>query len=182
MRLRYRTVLYQIDDGVGLRHHYQDLIDEFLRQAQAAHTITRRSVAWRPPMDIHESRDAYIIKVELAGMSEEDIEVTLYADAVVVSGTRENELFQEEGLSFHEAQIRYGQFQAAAPLPSPIDRDCAEARYDNGFLYLRLPKRAPDRLPVKPGRAIEEPPVAADDSRIDAPAGTEAPPSEGDDA
>jgi HSP20 family protein len=154
MRLRYRAVLYQIDDGTSLRHHYQDVIEEFVRQAQVARAIMRHSAVWRPPMDIHETADAYIIKVELAGMAEDAIDVTLYADAVVISGTRDDEQHDEE-MSFHEAQIRYGPFQAMAPLPTPIDREGAEARYDNGFLYLRLPKKAPDRLRVRPGRVIE---------------------------
>jgi HSP20 family protein len=160
MRLRYRTVLFHIEDGEDLRQHYQQLIDELVRQAQPSHSIARRTASWRPPTDLHETEDAYFVKVEIAGMAEEDIEVTLYEDAVVVSGVRADESLPAEGASFHEAQIRYGPFQAAIPLPSHIDRASAEARYANGFLRLRLPKKPPARLRVQSGEEIAAQPVA----------------------
>ncbi len=154
MRLRYRTVLFHIEDGEDLRQHYQQMVDELMRQAQPSHSISRRSATWRPPTDLHETEDAYFVKIEIAGMAEEDIEVTLYEDAVVVSGVRADESLPAEGASFHEAQIRYGPFQAAIPLPTPIRRAGAEARYANGFLRLRLPKKPPERLRVQPGEEI----------------------------
>src|SRR6185437_13796586 len=101
MRLRYRTVLFHIEDGEDLRQHYQQLIDELVRQAQPSHSIARRTASWRPPTDLHETEDAYFVKVEIARMAEEDIEVTLYEDAVVVSGVRADESLPAEGASFH---------------------------------------------------------------------------------
>lgn len=155
MRLRYRTVLFHIEDGEDLRQHYQQLVDELMRQAQGSRALPRHAGGWRPPTDIHETPDAYVVKMELAGMAEDAIEVTLYEDAVVVSGTREDENMPEEGVSFHEAQIRYGPFQAAIPLPTPIVREGAEARYHNGFLRLRLLKKPPERLKVQTGTPID---------------------------
>ncbi len=157
MRLRYRTVLFQLEGAETLHQHYQYMVDDFVRQAHGGTTMgmsmSRRPAAWRPPMDIHEASDAYIVRIEIAGMAEDAIEVTLYNDAVVVSGTREDEV--EEGVSFHEAQIRYGPFEAVIRLPYPIDRDQAQANYHNGFLRLHLPKHIPDRLRVQPGPAID---------------------------
>jgi HSP20 family protein len=154
MRVRYRTVLFHIEDGEDLRHHYQQLVDELMRQSQPARSLAHHAGGWRPPTDIHETADAYIVKLEIAGMAEEAIEVTLYEDAVVVSGTRDDESAPDEGATFHEAQIRYGPFLAAIPLPTPIERTGAEARYHNGFLRLRLPKKAPERLHVQPGNEV----------------------------
>ena len=153
MRLRYRTVLYQIEGSETIDQYYQQLVDEFMRQAHTAPTFARRGAAWRPPTDIHETADDYIIRLELAGMAEDAIDVTLYNDAVVVSGTRADEV--EEGVSFHEAQIRYGPFEAVIRLPYPIDRERAQAHYHNGFLRLRLPKKIPERLHVQAGPAID---------------------------
>ncbi len=152
MRLRYRAVLYQIEDG---GQHYHDLVDDAVRQIQSYRAISRRLATWRPFSDLHETPDAFIVKMELAGMAEEDIDVTLYTDAVVVSGTRRDEDVYADETSFHEAQIRYGPFQATIVLPTPIDRENAEALYHNGFLRLRLPKKPAERLPVKPGKAVE---------------------------
>lgn len=153
MRLRYRTVLYQIEGTETLDQYYQQLVDEFVRQARGGSAYTRRNAVWRPPTDIHETSEAYIVRIELAGMAEDEINVTLYANAVVVTGTREDEV--EDRVSFHEAQIRYGPFEAVIRLPYPIDREEAEAHYHNGFLRLRLPKKAPDRLRIQSGPAID---------------------------
>lgn len=157
MRLRYRTVLYHIEDGEELRNHYQQLIDELVRQTQ---TTRRRTGNWRPPTDIHETPDAYIVKMELAGMSEEQLDVTLYADAVVVAGVRQNDMSLEAETSYHEAQIHFGPFEAAVHLPSHIQREGAEAHYHNGFLRLRLPKRLPERIHVQTGTTIDVQPQA----------------------
>lgn len=155
MRLRYRAVLYHIEDSEPLQHYYQQLVDEMVRQTPTARSYSRRNSVWRPPTDIHETPEAFLVRMELAGMSENEIDVTMYPDAIVVSGVRQDAQEHDEATNFHEAQIRYGPFEAAVRLPLPIDSDGAEARYDNGFLHLRLPKKQPERLRVRNGRAIE---------------------------
>ena len=151
------------DEGEGLRHHYRDLVDDVVHQLPSSLAVSRRLSTWRPSSDIHETTDAYLVKMELAGMVEEAIDVTLYHDAVVVSGTRRDDDTYETEASFHEAQIRYGPFQAIIVLPAPIDRECAEVRYHNGFLRLRLPKKPPERMHSTPGNAIEAPSNTPDD-------------------
>jgi len=155
MRLRYRTVLYQVEDGTSIQDQYHEFVSDIARQIQSVRAVSRRLPAWRPASDIHETPDAYIVKMELAGMAEEDIEVTLYANAVVVSGTRRDEDIIALETNFHEAEIRYGPFQATVRLANPIERETAEARYYNGFLRLVLPKKPPERLPVKSGKVVE---------------------------
>jgi len=83
-----------------------------------------------------------IVKIELAGMKEEDIEVTLYEDALVVSGERYDDHEHGEHLYYHEAQIRYGPFRVEVYIASPIYREAVTARYENGFLWVELPKLA----------------------------------------
>ena len=84
------------------------------------------------------------VKIELAGMREEEIEVTLYEDALVVSGERQDDSERSENLYYHEAQIRYGPFRVEVLILSPIDRDGIKARYENGFLWVDLPKQIPE--------------------------------------
>ncbi len=81
-----------------------------------------------------------MVKIELAGMKEEEIEVTLYADALVVSGQRHDDHKHEPGIYYHEAQIRYGPFSVEVFITSPVDREAVTARYENGFLWVDLPK------------------------------------------
>jgi HSP20 family molecular chaperone IbpA len=104
--------------------------------------LNARIAEWRPPSDIHETPTAILVKMELAGMREEDIDVTLYEDALVVSGRRDDDAEHASGMSYHEAQIRYGPFCAEILLPCTVQRDGVEARYENGFLRVTLPKVA----------------------------------------
>lgn len=146
MRMRYRYMTYRyIDGSKQLEQHYRQLLDA-LRQSQQA--ILHRSTTWRPPTDIVESPQLVTVKIEVAGMKEEDIEVTLYEDALVINGERRDDHDALEGIYYHEAQIRYGLFRVEVFIPSPIDRNAVAARYENGMLSVDLPK-LPEGQPGK---------------------------------
>ena len=144
MRIRYRYVTYRYTDGSQqqLERHYRQLLHDALRQSHQS--ILQRSATWRPLADIRESTEMMTIKIELAGVREEDIEVTLYEDALVVSGERQDDPERSENLYYHEAQIRYGPFRVEVFILSPIDRQGIQARYENGFLWVDLPKKLPE--------------------------------------
>jgi len=140
MRIRYRYVTYRYTDGSQqqLERHYRQLVHDALRQSHQS--ILQRSATWRPLADIRESAEMLMVKIELAGMKEEEIDVTLYEDALVVSGERHEEPEGNENVYYHEAQIRYGPFRIEVLLLLPIDREGVKARYENGFLWVDLPK------------------------------------------
>src|SRR6266699_1389829 len=144
MHIRYRYVTYRYTDGSQqqLDRHYRQLLHDALRQSHQS--ILQRSATWRPLADIRESTGMMTIKIELAGVREEDIEVTLYEDALVVSGERQDDAARSENLYYHEAQIRYGPFRVEVLILSPIDRDGIQARYENGFLWVNLSKKLPE--------------------------------------
>jgi HSP20 family protein len=155
MRMRYRHVTYRYSDGsqTQLDHHYRQLVQEALRQSQQA--MVQHSKTWRPLADILESATMITVKIELAGMREEDIEVTLYQDALVVSGERADVHENQESLYYHEAQIRSGPFRVEVFITSPLERDAVTARYENGFLIVDLPKlpeSKPERVQIQPGK------------------------------
>ncbi|HLQ30289.1 MAG TPA: Hsp20/alpha crystallin family protein [Ktedonobacteraceae bacterium] len=140
MHIRYRYVTYRYTDGSQqqLDRHYRQLLHDALRQSHQ--TILQRTATWRPLADIRESAEMMTVKIELAGMKEEEIDVTLYQDALVVSGERQDTPERTENLYYHEAQIRYGPFRVEVLILSPIDREGIKARYENGFLWVDLPK------------------------------------------
>ena len=152
MRIRYRYVTYRYTDGSQqqLERHYRQLMHDALRQSHQS--ILQRSATWRPLADIRESAEMLTVKIELAGMKEEEIDVTLYEDALVVSGERYEEPERNENVYYHEAQIRYGPFRIEVLLLLPIDREGVKARYENGFLWVDLPKlpqNKPERVPIE---------------------------------
>jgi HSP20 family protein len=152
MRMRYRHVTYRYIDGSQkqLEQHYRRLLNDAIRQSQQS--MLQRSTTWRPLADILESSNVITVQVELAGMKEEDIEVTLYEDALVISGERHSQTEHRENLCYHEAQIRYGPFRLEVFISSPIQRDAVTARYENGFLWVnlpRLPASQPERVYIQ---------------------------------
>ena len=160
MRIRYRYVTYRYTDGSQqqLERHYRQLVHDALRQSHQS--ILQRSATWRPLADIRESAEMLTVKIELAGMKEEEIDVTLYEDALVVSGERHEEPERNENVYYHEAQIRYGPFRIEVLLLLPIDREGVKARYENGFLWVDLPKvpqNKPERVPIERGATKELP-------------------------
>jgi len=152
MRMRYRYVTYRYSDGSRqhMERYYRQILHDALQQTQPS--ILQRSAAWRPFADIRESAEMMTVKIELAGMNEEDIDVTLYEDALIVSGERRDDTNQNDQLSYREAQVRYGPFRVEVLLFFPVDQGGIEARYENGFLWVDLPKlleKDPERVPIK---------------------------------
>ena len=151
MRMRYRHLTYRYSDGSPkqLEQHYRQLFDDAMRQSQH---MLHCSSTWRPLADIREAAEYIIVTIELAGMKEEEIEVTLYKDALVISGERRDEGGSQENLYYREAQIHYGPFRVEVLLSVPIERDAVTARYENGFLWVTLPKvpvSEPERIYIQ---------------------------------
>jgi HSP20 family protein len=149
MRLRIISITYSFGgsspggsspggSSPSLERHYRELREAMLHPAQ--HYSALQPAAWRPPLDIHETDEALVVKAELAGMREDAIDIALYENALVITGQRGDDSDHAETAYYHEAQVRYGPFRAEIVLPTPIERERAEARYENGFLRVRLPK------------------------------------------
>ena len=88
---------------------------------------------WRPAADIVETASEVIVLVELAGVDHEQLDVLLFEDALIVEGERR--------LPAHAAEIRQGQIRLELPLPTSIDPEQVDARYERGLLEMRLGKR-----------------------------------------
>jgi HSP20 family molecular chaperone IbpA len=94
---------------------------------------------WQPPADLYENPMAVIVKVEIAGMADEDLEISLYENALLIEGMRSWETLEGE-TQYHAINVHYGSFRLEVPLSQRIDLDRVQARYERGFLYVTLPK------------------------------------------
>ena len=95
---------------------------------------------WAPLLDVEESRDEVIVRVELPGLKKEGIKLEVEGDLLVLSGERKAESENKEKI-VHRLERVYGQFQRAVQLPSEVDGSRAVAAYEAGVLTIRLPKR-----------------------------------------
>jgi HSP20 family protein len=94
--------------------------------------------AWRPPTDIYETPDEIIVVIELAGVDEEDMTVTLFSDLLVVEGSREQPV--AEMSACHQLGIKYGDFRSEIAMHIPVNHDTVKADYKNGLLKIILMK------------------------------------------
>jgi HSP20 family protein len=96
---------------------------------------------WSPSIDVMEKENAYIIKAELPGVNEEDVEVSLTGDVMTISGEKEEES-EEERTGYYYSESSYGSFSRSLTIPSNVNADNIEASYNNGVLEITLPKTA----------------------------------------
>jgi HSP20 family protein len=106
-----------------------------------------RSSVWSPPTDVYETEEAFVVRIEIAGMREEDFEVAMEAGLLTVSGVRPD---INERRAFHQMEIWFGRFEIAIEIPVPIDVDASLAEYRDGFLVINLPRPDTKQLRVDP--------------------------------
>lgn len=109
-------------------------------------TIQQHSAQWRPPTDVLETENAFIVVVEVAGMRGTEIAVTLENKVLSVRGIR-----QEKGVykAFHQMEIAHGEFETIVHLPNSIEIKTTEAVYSDGFLKVTLPKAKIKSIPIE---------------------------------
>lgn len=105
----------------------------------------RRSKTWSPPTDVFETDTCIVVKVEIAGMREEDFDISLQAEKLTISGVRHDPAAK---LAYQQMEILYGHFESYVHLPRAIDPEGIEATYERGFLQVRLPKAKPRQVPI----------------------------------
>jgi HSP20 family protein len=98
-----------------------------------------RSGAWSPAVDIYETDDALILKAEVAGFSEENLNIEIKERALLLRGSRprEPEVNEER---YHCLEWATGTFQRCFLLPAFVDQENVSASYNDGVFKLRLPK------------------------------------------
>lgn len=101
--------------------------------------LPSEGLAWAPAIHVVEKVDKFVMKVELPGVKEEDISVSVIGDILVVQGEKQAESeFKEKGYYYSEAS--YGSFSRSTAIPSIVDSSRIVASYDKGVLEIDLPK------------------------------------------
>lgn len=97
-----------------------------------------KSSVWDPPTDVYETDEAYIVRMEIAGMREEDFDVSVQNDTLYIMGFRPHHFPAKR--AYHQMEIRSGKFATVVAIPGPANVDNAIAEYQDGFLTITLPK------------------------------------------
>ncbi|HIC93887.1 MAG TPA: Hsp20/alpha crystallin family protein [Anaerolineae bacterium] len=110
----------------------------------------RRTRTWRPPTDVYETDTCVVVKVEIAGMREEDFDISLSSRVLTIAGVRRDPTAEAHGstLSYQQMEIRYGDFRTEVYIPWAIVEDEIEATYEDGFLKVVLPKARAQKVRI----------------------------------
>jgi HSP20 family protein len=105
---------------------------------QMWHVPTEEFV-WMPALDLYEKSDKFMVRIEVPGMREEDIDISIAGDVLTIKGERQDKSAVEKE-NYYRREFNYGNFQRSISLPAPVLVDKAEAHYRDGILEIVLPK------------------------------------------
>jgi HSP20 family protein len=97
------------------------------------------SGAWVPPVDVAETQDRILVRAELPGLRQEDIQIEFENGLLTLRGERRLE--KVEGLTWHRVERSYGNFSRTFTLPRTVDPEKITASYREGVLEIEVPKR-----------------------------------------
>jgi HSP20 family protein len=97
------------------------------------------SATWYPPVDVLESKDAYVLRAELPGMKREDFNLEVKDGMLTLSGERKSEK-TTDGVKYRTVERVEGKFSRSFSLPETVKHDGIQATYKDGILEISLPK------------------------------------------
>lgn len=93
-----------------------------------------------PALDVKETDKEVVVKAELPGIEDKDVQLTIQDGILTLRGEKKDER-KEDRENYHLVERSYGSFQRSLRLPESVDQDKAQARFDKGVLTVTLPKR-----------------------------------------
>ncbi|MBI4300957.1 MAG: Hsp20/alpha crystallin family protein [Chloroflexi bacterium] len=138
------------DDITSIQRQMERLLSHFANAKQP--TVRFSPHVWVPAIDVYETEEDVVIRVELAGVREEDMDISVDRDHFILRGQR-RDTTPPKRRTYYQMEISCGPFERIVNLPSPVDPDGAQASYRDGFLEICLPKVKVDltqTLRIKP--------------------------------
>ena len=100
----------------------------------------RSGQLWYPAADVYQTDDGWVVKVELAGVSADDVvDIAIEGNTLYIAGSRKDKSCIS-GMSFHQMEISYSNFEKTLRFPAPIDGSTVEHKFENGLLIINLRK------------------------------------------
>ena len=108
---------------------------------------------WVPPMDLVETDDEFVLRADLPGLSEDDVNIELEDNVLTVSGERKAE-HEERKEGYYRVERSAGAFSRSLTLPEGVDPSAVRANFDRGVLEVRISKpeaRKPRKVAISVG-------------------------------
>jgi HSP20 family protein len=121
---------------VALQNRMNSLFGNMNNETESALTTAN----FVPAVDVYEDEKKVVLKLEVPGIEEKDLDVSVENNTLTVKGERKFEKEEKEE-NFHRIERRYGSFYRAFTLPSTVDTEHIAAKYEAGVLKLELTKK-----------------------------------------
>ena len=111
----------------------------------------RPTSAFSPAFEVKETTESFVLKADLPGVDEKDLDVSMHNGVLTVSGSRQSEE-RKDGESYALYERQYGSFSRSFSLPEIADGERIDAQLTNGVLTLTVPKKAaaqPRKIAIK---------------------------------
>jgi len=126
------------------------LFEEFFNDFPFSGSMLERNGNWTPSVDIMEKDGNLILRAELPGLTEKQIDLKLEGNTLTLKGERKMENEDNEG-TYHRVESYHGSFTRSFRLPDTVDSDKIKADYKNGILTVTIPQKPevrPREIPV----------------------------------
>ena len=139
IRLRPRTRLNPFMDLMGMGDEMSRLFDIALDRG-ALDRANLFDGEWAPSVDVYENEKMIVVKTELPGMAEGDIDVDIMGDTLTIKGEKKKEEEQKDR-HYHRLERVYGSFHRSVTLPGEVVPEKVKASFKNGVLEIEVPKK-----------------------------------------
>jgi len=126
------------------------LFDEFFNDFPFPTWDSSQRENWMPTVDILEKDGNLILRAEVPGMNQKDIDLKLEGNVLTMRGEKKSSEEEKHG-NYHRVESSYGSFTRSFNLPETVDRDKIHADYKDGILTITIPQRPevkPREIPV----------------------------------
>ena len=127
-----------LNDVAVLQNRLNSIFSDFAGPEGAQESLTVGNFV--PAVDIYEDEQKLVLKLEVPGVKQEDIDVRLENQTLIVRGERKFEAEEKEE-NFHRIERRFGSFVRSFTLPVTVDTASVSAKYDAGVLAIQLQKK-----------------------------------------
>ena len=124
-----------------LNRNFDSLFPEYINEEDVSEKFAM-------PVELHEHEKEYCVNAELPGVSKENLDIDIDKNHITINAKKEEEK-EENDKHYKKSEFRYGEFSRTVYFPNEIDTDKTSAKFENGILKIKAPKKEQEKEHIK---------------------------------